>query len=1260
MWRQLHLGIVALFCAAAFSLSAPSEQDRDGDGLLDREEEILGSDPMSPDRFATILEDGEESEAARGRSSYDASKDFIAVESAHVGENRFLWRVRFAADPRSEDTVLHLYVDADTEEETGRKAAAGGAVAGTDYMLSIVGGQGRATRYNAEGNTIPGPVVRFVVQDKAMVLSADVDLARGGDSLHTSLYVLCHTISESGQSPAMSDASPKRAIEGVVLTDRKKPIRAVDFSENHRVGATFGESLLQSVELAEGTVVVPHDKLQCDGFEVDLFTSNRWPHVSRQRPDGKVWTQAPKSGRYHVGFMMYDDSNDERVGVFIEGKLEGVAVARQDNNRTWLYWLEQPYDFQGGERVQLEAIGPAGKHGICNILFLAETPEVRRIEYRVENMTSAAHVGRAGLVTISWTTTWPSPTRFEYGTDSRYGQSIEEENTCLVHRVVLDGLDPSREYHGRAVGTSSDGSAFAGSDFVFRALPPDPPQTVGGVHDLPLSVRNPHKFEARRWPITTGIPFPRATLASESHVRLLLDGEEVPVQVQLTARWTDGSVKWILVTFLADIAAESEREYRLQYGREIGRATVSEEPALKQDGEGVTVDTGAIRFRIDSRGQVSDLARGGRPVFTPAGVCETVAIDAKGKTYTSAAGEADLTVEESGPIRTVVKSVSDLKTADGPSVLRLEQRVEAYRGLPWLRVYHTVVVTGEEKFLNLKQLSCRLPVATAGRTWQAPLVDGQVGKLSLALPCLLQRFDNELVSIAGDKETPLEGRAIGSIFAEDGDGCAIAVRDLWQNYPKGFTLQADGLNVDLCPAFPAGLYDQFPFEKEGHHLYYYLLDGVYKLKQGVSKTHEILLCFDSADRNEAVAELFQRPLLATAPPEWYCASKVFYDVAPRNPEKFKLYEEAIDKNLQSYIATCERQRDYGLMNFGDWYGERGVNWGNIEYDTQHAFFLEYIRSGNPAAFFLGNCTELHNRDIDTVHFSADPHDIGAVYVHQMGHVGGYHDKSVPGTLGIPSAGFSISHAWAEGHFDHYFLTGDRRSYDTGCAVSDLFIRKELSRPYDFLSCRVPGWHLIMLAAAYAATGDPYYLNAARVIIDRVLETQDTAPRPLAAYQAVGRKPYQQGGWSRMMVPGHCQCEPRHRGNANFMVAVLLAGMKYYHDVTEDPRVKESIIQGAHYLIEECYSDETHGFRYTSCPNTRYTSGASPLMVEGVARAYLWTKDERFRRVLTEALPRGSGGSGYGKGFSMYYRMAPRVLADLDAAGLTLNEPAEAK
>jgi hypothetical protein len=400
--------------------------------------------------------------------------------------------------------------------------------------------------------------------------------------------------------------------------------------------------------------------------------------------------------------------------------------------------------------------------------------------------------------------------------------------------------------------------------------------------------------------------------------------------------------------------------------------------------------------------------------------------------------------------------------------------------------------------------------------------------------------------------------------------------------------------------------------------------------------------------------LFQEPLLLSVPPKWICDSKVFYSVAARDTEAFPLYEAAIDKNLDGYVQYRERQHDFGLLNYGDWYGERGTNWGNVEYDTQNALFLQYIRSGDPRAFYLGCQTELHNRDVDTVHWSDDPDQLGGVYVHQMCHVGNYYDKAVPGSLGFPSGGFTVSHAWTEGHFAHYFLTGDRRSLETGRAVADYFIRKELGRPYDFSSARTSGWHLIMLCAAYHSTGDPYYLNAARVVTETVLELQDKLPRPLPEHQLGGRKPCQEGGWVRAMVPGHCNCEVRHQGNAGFMIAVLLSGLKYYHDITGDERVKESIIRGANYLLDETYSDEVQGFRYTSCPAGRYQPGTTPLMVEGIARAYLWTKDDRFRRVLTEALPRGAGGSAYGKGFSMYYRMAPRVLADLNEAGIELK------
>ena len=151
-------------------------------------------------------------------------------------------------------------------------------------------------------------------------------------------------------------------------------------------------------------------------------------------------------------------------------------------------------------------------------------------------------------------------------------------------------------------------------------------------------------------------------------------------------------------------------------------------------------------------------------------------------------------------------------------------------------------------------------------------------------------------------------------------------------------------------------------------------------------------------------------------------------------------------HLQKILASGELRRSFdpaaaGYTPTGDdvfvtTFPKRGTNWGNIEYDTQHSFFLQYIRAGDENCFFLGHDTEIHNRDIDTVHWSPDGKSVGGVYVHQMCHVGDYYTKSVPGTLGFPRGGFTVSHAWVEGHFDHYFLTGDRRSYGSRQTIND--------------------------------------------------------------------------------------------------------------------------------------------------------------------------------------------------------------------------------
>jgi len=1263
MHARLPAAVLTLLLAAPVLFGAAA--DRDGDGILDEHEEVLGTDPAQPETLRIVIEDGPESEQRRKQKTYDPTKDVLTVAFGHVAEDRYLWRVTLAAPPRLDDTVLHLYVDADANPETGRTGPKGGSYTGTDYMISVVGGRAYCGHYDADGVRTNGPPVSVAVHGNAVLVSIDAPIGRDEKGVRCSLYVLCHTTTKAGGPTTMSDSTGRHPIAGIPVTGRRKIVRPCDHTENFQVAAACGIRMLRAILRDERTVVVRHDQLELDGFEIDTLTSHRWPHLKLLRRNARASAQAPKAGRYHVGLMMYDDQgHTDRVSIHVDGTLRGVAVANQDNNRTWLYWLTDPLDLKGGERVELRGVGGGGAHGIINLLFLPQPPEPTTLRCAVANMAAVPSVDVPGRVTVSWTTTWPCATRFEHGTDKTYGTTAGAEGRCLVHRVVLDGLKPNVEYHGRAIGAHPDGSPAVGADLTFRARPPEPPPTREGTQTVPLTVRNPHPFAVEDWPVTTGIPFPRGELASPDHVRLLGQRGEEPAQVKLTARWPDGSVKWLLVTFFADAPAGGAATYRLEYGRAVRRAPIDqgivleEYPPKRNQPEGTYVRTGALGVFVHPWGEFAFWSLSGKALV---GFCENTITDivgTDGEHYCPTQAKAEIIVEEAGPLRTVLKMTYTLKEEKGAGRFRIEKRLEAYRNAPYVRVHHTFTVTSPQTFTEIKELTFRVPVL-AGESSEllVPLADGQELRLSGKRDRVRQRFDRELAAYVHPQGKPTPGvsrkaRIVGSFLDERGG--AVALRGFWRNYPTSFAKTMTGGRFGLCSPLEPGLYDKFPFEKEGHHLYYHLRNGVHRLKQGMSKTHEIFVCFEPREKSRQLCALFQQPLLATAPPEWYCKSGAFYDVHPRDVERFPLYEQAIDRNLKAYADRRERQHDFGMMNYGDWYGERGSNWGNVEYDTQHAFFLEYIRSGNPDAFFLGCATELHNRDIDTVHWSPDGKSVGAVYVHQMCHVGGYYTKSVPGTLGFPRAGFTVSHAWTEGHFDHYFLTGDRRSYETGCAVADFFIGKQLGRPYDFLTTRVPGWHLIMLAAAYHATGDPYYLNAARVVVDRVLETQDVEPRPLPAHQAKGRKPFQVGGWSRMMRPGHCRCEPRHRGNAGFMVAILLSGLKYYHDVTGDERVKEAIIRGAHYLLDECYSDEVKGFRYTSCPKTGYRPGATPLMVEGIARAYVWTKDERLRRCLAESLPLGAGGSGYGKGFSMYYRMAPRVLADLAKAGIRLE------
>ncbi|NLF18616.1 MAG: PKD domain-containing protein [Lentisphaerae bacterium] len=399
----------------------------------------------------------------------------------------------------------------------------------------------------------------------------------------------------------------------------------------------------------------------------------------------------------------------------------------------------------------------------------------------------------------------------------------------------------------------------------------------------------------------------------------------------------------------------------------------------------------------------------------------------------------------------------------------------------------------------------------------------------------------------------------------------------------------------------------------------------------MTKTYEVWLGADGA------TPPYDRPLMPVCTPQWYADSMVFGELTVANPDRdvVNQYDVKVNEAFDAYMKAREDNREYGQFNFGDWWGERVINWGNIEYDTQHAFFLQFARSGDLRFLQAGEEAERHNRDVDTVHAHQDPQRVGRVYAHCIGHVGNYYQKSpLDGpNRGSPRGGFTPSHTWCEGHTDHFFLTGERRSQTTAAKIADHYGTYG-TRDYDFRNCREPGWDLIFTMAVYRGTSDPFYLNAARIIVDRVLERQTPEP----ALGTAG------GGWRRRMVPGHCLCEPAHYGNAGFMVGVLLTGLKWYHLETGDARVAESLHQGARFLANDMWEPDIQGFRYTTCPKSSKGAWSNLLLFDGMGYAYRLTGDKDIARVLmagTDAAIESL--SGWGKSYTMYIRVAPHVL-----------------
>ena len=765
---------------------------------------------------------------------------------------------------------------------------------------------------------------------------------------------------------------------------------------------------------------------------------------------------------------------------------------------------------------------------------------------------------------------------------------------------------------------------------------------------------------AKRRPVTGGVPIARGEAPSGTRFALADTGENpVPLQWEVTGRWDDGSARWLLLDFQSAPPADGRSDYVLTW--DVGPDGAADEAVARAGEMPGCVGSDEVCVTAAEDGL---LTIGGRIAASLRLIDDAGAL--------CPARVENTRVVTTGPQRSTLRIEGAFHRVDGSRWFSFRLDVSVFTGLSLIHLEPLIVLDADSGVMQrIRELS--LVVAPVdgfrgGRIGCGPareVADGECARLL--------QVDDRQVEVDGQSR---DERAPGWAEIDDASGTiAVALRDFWQQWPKSIQLDGDGLNIGLLPAFEAGRFAHM----EPWYKYQYLFEGdCYRLRTGQARSWDIWI--DLQGDGPGLAAAANAPLIPIADPAQAIATGVWGKILPAGTSETAAYDGWAEALFAAYCRSIERQRDYGAMNWGDWFGERIVNWGNHEYDTTNQLLIQFARTGDPRYFYVADAAARHSAEVDTVHHvngdlwnhfaeiegdpeayedtePAYPFRPGMVHQHTVGHVSGFYsietirELFIEKGIGLPPNPYlcltatNLGHLWTEGTSRYSFLSGNSFVRETVLTIGDNLARLVEDGKYPFLGHshmgRIAGWSSLALAGAYEIDFDRRFLEAMRVIAEGAMEEQDPNC----------------GGWLYYPMPeGHCFCKKhKHTGMAGFITAVLINGLSRYYGLSGDERLKPCIDVGVRFLDLDTWHEQWRGWRYTSCPATALNGVSQPgvTMMAHVNGALIgddpehlrilkvaW--DEKFSKLLDE----DTSAQGFGKAYASTMYGCPETVAVL--------------
>lgn len=769
--------------------------------------------------------------------------------------------------------------------------------------------------------------------------------------------------------------------------------------------------------------------------------------------------------------------------------------------------------------------------------------------------------------------------------------------------------------------------------------------------------------------VSVAVPFKKGELKSISEIAVLQNGKECIIQPEVTSSYDDGSVKFLFISFMADLPANkrtkvilsvSSEEYdkaveasKLSYDNPIVKDVNVQkaEACVKKTEAGYTVNSGELEFDVsDNSESIFTRLVDGRKIYTEENFEGPVLKDREGNDYKMSIGE--WRVVKPGPVEVTLSAKAynvveadkdENKTDKGGNTASIDKedikykkieseiRITAYAGKPWVNISYRIINTSDEE-LNIKSLVFYIKKSKDSRiTDKLVHIDMAAGNDSTGCGDILTDNSNNNGPI-------FMTRGIGELDMIEHRAPVSDIRTIVaaSNYKTSFIIGKNGEEVNET------IDDSYLIKEANEHfaevLYGTFMADYTDADDGFCVTvHQAQQNYPKAIKScaegvavmlvpEGVGEITMQSGMAKEQNfliHWHSPETHIWEIDNRSliyqmpdrpyiaPQIFKESGAMLDVFPDKYDEDVEIALMAKADGHSRCYGM--LNWG----DTVDMGYTVQGRGGGKPVW--------SNNEYDYPHACALMYartgvrrflDYLIVAAKHWMDVDICHYSSNPlriggqweHTAGHCKNGVMVcSHEWVEGLLDYYHFTGDERGYEAAVGIGENVLRLLETPMY-----QVPG------EANARETG-----WALRTLIALYVETNDKKWLAKCDWIIDSFKKWEEeyGDW---LSPYTDNTAIR----VGFMISVAVGSVMRYYRVFPRDDVKQMLIHAVDDLVENCYMDNGL-FYYKELPSLA-RNGNNTLLLESLAIAYELTGDASYLKyglkTFRKAINETSGGS----------------------------------